>query len=43
MQNETEKVLNAMGFIRGINVATWVEDELNLLQQRTTQWGDNDP
>jgi hypothetical protein len=24
-------------------VATWVEDELNLLQQHTTQWGDNDP
>jgi hypothetical protein len=24
-------------------VATWVEDELNLLQQRTAQWGDNDP
>jgi hypothetical protein len=24
-------------------VATWVEDQLQLLEQRTVQWGDEDP
>jgi hypothetical protein len=24
-------------------VATWVEDELQLLEQRMVQWGDEDP
>jgi hypothetical protein len=24
-------------------VAVWVEDELQLLEQRTVQWGDEDP
>jgi hypothetical protein len=41
--NMAEKMLGAMGFICGPNVATWVEDELQLLEQRTVQWGDEDP
>jgi hypothetical protein len=42
MTNPTEKTLNAMGFIHGVDVATWVEDELKLLEQCTAQWGDAD-
>jgi hypothetical protein len=43
MANAAEKVLSTMGFIRGPNMAPWVEDQLILLEQRITQWGDNDP
>jgi hypothetical protein len=43
MTNAAEKMLSAMGFIQGPNVAAWVEDQLQLLEQRTIQWGDADP
>jgi hypothetical protein len=43
MTNVVEKMLCTMGFIRGSNMATWVEDKLQLLEQRTVQWGDEDP
>jgi hypothetical protein len=43
MTNVAEKTLSAMGFICGPNVAAWVEDELQLLEQRTVQWEDEDP
>jgi hypothetical protein len=43
MTNVVEKTLNAMGFVRGLNVATWIEDQLGLLEQQTVQWGDEDP
>jgi hypothetical protein len=43
MTNAAEKTLSVMGFIHGPNVATWVEDELLLLEQRTVQWGDDNP
>jgi hypothetical protein len=32
-----------MGFIRGPSAAAWVEDQLQLLEQRMIQWGDADP
>jgi hypothetical protein len=41
--NPTEKTLNAMGFICGLDMAMWVEDEFVLLEQCTAQWGDADP
>jgi hypothetical protein len=43
MTNVAEKMLSTMGFIQGPNVVAWVEDQLQLLEQRTTQWGDEDP
>jgi hypothetical protein len=43
MTNAAEKTLCVMGFIQGPSVATWVEDELQLLEQRMVQWGDADP
>jgi hypothetical protein len=43
MTNAAEKTLSVMGFIQGLNVAAWVEDQLQLLEQRTNQWGDADP
>jgi hypothetical protein len=43
MTNVAEKMLSTMGFIQGPNVATWVEDQLQLLEQRAIQWGDADP
>jgi hypothetical protein len=43
MANAAEKMLSAMGFIQGSSVAAWVEDQLGLLEQRTVQWGDEDP
>jgi hypothetical protein len=43
MTNAVEKMLSAMGFMQGPSVATWVEDQLQLLEQRTVQWGDEDP
>jgi hypothetical protein len=33
MTNAAEKTLNALGFVRGLNVAAWVEDQLGLLEQ----------
>jgi hypothetical protein len=42
MTNTAEKTLNALGFVRGQNVAAWVEDQLGLLEQQTAQWGDKD-
>jgi hypothetical protein len=42
MTNAAEKMLNALGFVRGLSVATWVKDQLRLLEQRTVQWGDED-
>jgi hypothetical protein len=43
MTNAAEKTLCTMGFIQGPSVAAWVEDKLQLLEQRTVQWGDEDP
>jgi hypothetical protein len=43
MTNAVEKTLCAMGFIWGPNVAAWMEDQLQLLEQRMVQWGDADP
>jgi hypothetical protein len=43
MTNVAEKTLSTMSFIQGSNMATWVEDGLQLLEQRTVQWGDEDP
>jgi hypothetical protein len=33
MTNAAEKMLSTMGFIQGLSVATWVEDQLGLLEQ----------
>jgi hypothetical protein len=43
MTNAAEKMLCTMGFIWGPNVAACVEDELQSLEQRMVQWGDEDP
>jgi hypothetical protein len=43
MTNTAEKTLSAMGFIPGPSVVAWVEDQLQLLEQRMVQWGDEDP
>jgi hypothetical protein len=40
MINAAEKVLSTMRFIQGPNVASWVEDQLLMLDQQIAQWGE---
>jgi hypothetical protein len=43
MANAAKKVLNAMGSTHGPDIVSWVEDQLALLDQHITQWGEEDP
>jgi Retrotransposon gag protein len=39
MTNPVDKVLNALGYIRGVGVSDWVDEQITILNQRTTNMG----
>jgi Retrotransposon gag protein len=39
MTNPVDKVLNALGYIRGVGVSDWVDEQITILDQRTTSLG----
>jgi Retrotransposon gag protein len=39
MTNPVDKVLNALGYIRGVGVSDWVDEQISILDQRTTNMG----
>ena len=43
IQDNYERVLDTLGFIKGPAVATWVEEQMGDLEQNAAQWGTNDP
>jgi Retrotransposon gag protein len=41
MTNPVDKVLNALGYIRGVGVSDWVDEQITILDQRTNSMGGN--
>jgi Retrotransposon gag protein len=41
MTNLVDKVLNALGYIRGVGVSDWVDEQITILNQRTTSMEHN--
>jgi predicted oxidoreductase len=41
MTNAVDKVLNALGYIRGVGVSNWVDEQITILDQRTNNMGGN--
>jgi hypothetical protein len=41
--NSADRVLNTLGFIRGQDIASWVDDQILELDQKIVQWGEEDP
>jgi Retrotransposon gag protein len=41
MTNPVDKVLNALGYIRGIRVSDWVDEQITILNQQTMNMGSN--
>jgi predicted oxidoreductase len=39
MTNPVDKVLNALGYIRGVGVSNWVDEQITTLNQRVTNMG----
>jgi Retrotransposon gag protein/Zinc knuckle len=39
MTNPVDKVLNALGYICGVGVSNWVDEQISILDQRTTSMG----